>query len=136
MFEILEIIGGFIFFAVIGGLGLILIPSLLGCFGFILFWVIVLGLIVFFSVNFVWIALLAVVLYAVMAVRKFIRYSALPDYDTYLSDNLNVYHDGKVHCKHCGSDQIVQLGLHGLKSRSRYFMCLRCRQWLYKFKVI
>lgn len=136
MFEILEVIGGIVFFAVIGGLGLILIPSLLGCFGFIFFWIVILGLIVFFSVNFVWIAALAAIIYLVMAIRKLIRYSALPDYDNYLSDNLNVYHDGKVHCKYCGSDQILQLGLFGLKSRKRYFMCLRCRHWLYKFKVV
>lgn len=136
MFEVLEFIGGFVFFAFMGILSLILLPSLLGCFGFILFWVVILGLVVFFSVNFIWFFALAIIIYSIVAVRKFIRYQKLPIYDDYLNNNVNVYADGRARCCHCGSDQLIAVGLFGFQSRWRYYMCMHCRRWLYKFKVI
>ena len=136
MLHMLEIVGGFIFFIILSLLSLIILPSLFGCLGMVLFLVVLLGLIIFFSVNIAWFILIGLVVYAVVGIKKFFRYQRLPDYDSYLNNNSNVFVDGKAVCKYCGSSHIVQTGLFGFHSRSRYFVCTQCRGWLYKFKVL
>ena len=136
MMLIMEIIGGFIFFGILSFLSLIILPSLFGCFGFILFWVVLLSLIIFFSINIGWFLLFAVIIYAVLLIRKYSRYQSLPDYDSYLLNNPNAYHDGKATCNVCGSEHLIHTGLYGNQSKSRYYVCLNCKSWLYKFKVI
>ena len=48
----------------------------------------------------------------------------------------NAYHDGKASCNVCGSEHLIHSGLYGNQSKSRYYVCLKCKSWLYKFKVI
>jgi len=136
MMLIMEIIGGFIFFGILSFLSLIILPSLFGCFGFILFWVVLLSLIIFFSINIGWFLLFAVIIYAALLMRKYSRYKSLPDYDSYLLNNPNAYHDGKASCNVCGSEHLIHSGLYGNQAKSRYYVCLKCKSWLYKFKVI
>lgn len=136
MMVILEIIGGLMFFGFMGFLSLLLLPGLFGCFGF-LFIVVVLGsLIVFFSLNLVWVVLFGSAYYLLMAVFKYVRYNKLPTYDGYLAANPNVYQDGKVCCSFCSAEHISHIGLFGVRSKLRYYVCLRCRNWLYRFKVL
>ncbi|MDD3267126.1 MAG: hypothetical protein PHC75_08115 [Burkholderiales bacterium] len=131
----LEILGGFIFFSFISLLSLIIIPSIFGCAGFILFWIILISLVVAFSISFKWIGVAAIIIYGVLLFRRYLRYSNLPTYDDYLTDNPNIYQDG-VTCKHCGSHTIANRGLFGNSGKARFCVCLSCRKWLYRFKVL
>ncbi len=136
MMVLLEIIGGLIFFGFMGFLSLLLLPGLFGCFGF-LFIVVILGsLIVFFSLNLVWVIVFGSIYYLCMAGFKYLRYNKLPTYDGYLSTHPNVYHNDKVCCSFCGAEHISHVGLFGTRGKLRYYVCLRCRNWLYRFKVL
>lgn len=136
MLIFLEILGGIVFFGFISFLSLILLPSIFGCFGFILFWCILFAILTVFSISFKWLLICALIVYSVLLINKYTRYNKLPDYDGYLYNNSNVYNDGKAVCKYCGSEHITNQGLFGNSSRSRYYMCLRCRNWLYRFRIV
>ncbi len=136
MMILLEIIGGLVFFGFMGFLSLLILPSLFGIFGFVFLFILLIGLLVFFSLNFVWIFLFAISYYIVRSVTKYMRYNKLPNYDEYLSNNVNVYQNGKVVCKFCGSEHLTHQGLFSHRDRNRIYSCLRCRQWLYRFKVL
>lgn len=136
MMLILEIIGGLMFFGFMGFLSLLLLPGLFGCFGFLLVVVLLGGMIIFFSLNLVWVILFGLVYYIVMGGVKYLRYNKLPTYDSYLTANPNVYQNGQVCCSFCGAEHLSHVGLFGMRSKLRYYVCLRCRNWLYRFKVL
>lgn len=136
MILILEVLGLFVFFGLLGLLSLIIVPSIFGCLGFILFWAILLSLIVFLSINIGWFILIVLAIYVLLAISKYFRYRALPEYDIYLTDNQNIYENGQLHCKFCGSHNTVYRGLFGKNSNLSYYVCLKCRQWLCKFKEL
>lgn len=136
MLVLWEILGGIFFFGFVGFFSLILFSSLFGCFGFILFWAALIGLVMFLNISLKWIFISVVVVYALLLLKKYLRYQELPDYDGYLATNNNAYVNGKVICKYCGSEHLVHQGLFGRAGRLRYYVCVRCRNWLYRFKVI
>lgn len=133
---VFEVIGGLILFAFLSLMSFIILPSLLGCFGFILFLMVFIALMVAFSASIGWFIVFVIACYALVAVIRVVRYSQLPDYDKYLTENLNVYNDGQVHCCNCGSAQLMHVGLFGLRSKLRYYVCMSCRKHLYRFKVL
>lgn len=133
---LMEILGGLVFFGFLGFLSLLILPGLFGIFGFIFLIMLLIGLLVFFSLNFVWIVLFGLAYYVVRHVTKRLRYNKLPNYDDYLTQNVNVYQNGKAVCKYCGSEHLLQQGLFSPRDRSRFYSCLNCRQWLYRFKVL
>lgn len=133
---ILEIIGGFIFFGFVSLLSLLIIPSMFGCLGFVLFWACFVAVFMLFSISLKWIGICAIVFYAWMLIRKWIRYKKLPNYDEYLTINQNSYRDGHVVCNHCGSQHILNQGLFTRGGKLRYYLCLKCGSWLYRFKVL
>lgn len=136
MLVLWEILGGILFFGFVSFFSLILFSSLFGCFGFIVFWAILIGLVVLLKISFKWIFITGVLVYAFLLLKKYLRYKGLPDYDGYLSNNSNSYVNGKVVCKYCGSEHLVHNGLFGRSGKLRYYACVRCRNWLYRFKVI
>ena len=133
---ILEIIGGLFLFCILSIFSFILLPSIFGCFGLILFIIVFFSLVVYFSVSIVWFIGFLLVCYLLLGLVRYYRYWQLPDYENYLSTNSNAYFDGKLHCVNCGSSQIMHTGLFALNSKFRYYVCLNCRKMLYKFKVI
>jgi len=133
---VFEIVGGLLLFAFFSLLSFIILPSIFGCFGFLLFLAVFLALIITFSASIGWFILVAAVSYLVLAAIRFIRYYQLPDYDKYLATNVNAYTNGSVHCCNCGSGQIMHSGLFGLRSKWRYYICMNCRKQLYRFKVL
>ena len=96
--------------------------------GFILFLIVFIALMVAFSASIGWFIVFVLACYAIVAVVRIIRYSQLPDYDKYLSQNMNVYNDGQLHCCNCGSSQLMHVGLFGLRSKLRYYVCMNCRK--------
>lgn len=136
MMILFEILGGIVFFGIAGILSLLILPSLLGCFGFIAFWIVLIAILMVFSISIKWIIIFAAIVYAILLLNKWSRYTRLSDYDGYLASNANVYNNGKVVCKYCGSEHVINCGLFGKSGRLRYYMCLNCRNWLYRFKVL
>lgn len=135
MVMLFQIIGGLVFFSFISFLSLLILPSLFGCFGFVLFWAVIVGLLMLFSISLKWILIFALIFYAIMFINKYSRYKGLPDYNQYLATNVNVFANGRVVCKHCGADNVMNQGLFGTSSRLRYYVCGQCRSWLCRFKV-
>lgn len=135
MFILFEIIGGIVFFSFVSFLSLLILPSLFGCFGFVLFWAVIVGLLMLFSISIKWLLILVIAFYAIMFVNKYSRYNALSDYNQYLANNANVFVNGRVICNRCGSDNVINQGLFGKSSRLRYYVCSQCRSWLCRFKV-
>lgn len=133
---IFEIIGGLILFSVLSLFSFIILPSLFGCFGFLLFLGVFFALMVAFSASIGWFIIFIIISYLVLAIIRLIRYYQLPDYDQYLSQNVNAYVDSSVHCCNCGSTQLLHNGLFGLRSKLRYYICMNCRKQLYRFKVL
>lgn len=135
---IIELFLGMLFFTLLGLVSLVLIPSVLGCMGFVLGWMLFLGVLIFFSINIGWFLLSAGIFYVLLTLAKYWRYVNLPDYTQYRMENNSVVAtpEDKVSCKHCGSFHISQRGLFGSRSKLRYYGCLNCRCWLYKFKVL
>ncbi len=132
----LEIVGGLVLFSILSVFSFILLPTLFGCFGFILFLIVFFALLVYFSASILWFIGFVFISYLFLAIRKYFRYQKLPDYDAYLSQNVNAYVNGKVYCNSCGSEHIIHTGLFGPQSKLRYYMCMSCRKHLYRFKVI
>ncbi len=92
----------FLFSVLLVFFSLIFFSSLFGCFGFILFWAALIGLVMFLNISLKWIFISVVVVYALLLLKKrSLRYQELPDYDGYLATNNNAYVNGKVICKHC-----------------------------------
>lgn len=130
-----EILSGFIFFSFISLLSLIIIPSLFGCAGFVLFWLIIFAFLIVFDISLKWLFIAAIVTYGILLLKRYNRYKNLPSYDEYLTSNADVYQNGVV-CKHCGSHNVINVGLFGKSGRLRYYMCLQCRSWLYRFRIV
>ena len=129
-----EILGGLAVVGFLSMFGFIVLPSLIGCVGFILFLMIFLSLMLVVSVSLGWFILIAMIAYLVVALGKFIRYYKLPDYASYVSSN--GYSRATLACKNCGSTQLIHAGILGNRSKLRYYLCMSCRKALYKFKVL
>jgi hypothetical protein len=135
MFLLLEILGGMFFFTALFFWILILIPSIFGCMGFVIMLSALLGILVFFSINLKWFLLILLLFVAAAYSAKILRYVRLPNYASYIINHA-VTNPDRLCCYNCGSAQIAHFGLFSPKGKMRYFACLRCRKWLYKFKVI
>lgn len=133
---VFEIIGGLILFVVLSLLSFVILPGLFGCFGFILFLGVLLWLIVTFSASLGWFIVLAIFSYLLIALLRIYRYYQLPGYDKYLASNINTYVGGTTHCAYCNSEHLRHAGLFGLRSKLRYYKCMKCHKHLYRFKVI
>ncbi|MEN9945685.1 MAG: hypothetical protein RLZZ293_71 [Pseudomonadota bacterium] len=136
MMIIFEIMAGLVGLGVLSLLSLILLPSLLGCGGLMIFWIIFLLALVLFSIKLSSIIIFIGIVYASLLVYKLFRYQQLPDYSQYLQQRNYPPHDPAPICHNCGSFHLQQNGLFGRSSKLRYYQCTTCRRWLYKFKVI
>ena len=133
---ILEIMMGLFVMGLAGLFSLILISSVFGCFGFMLFWGAMLGFFIILDISFKWLFIGIFIFYGISILLKIIRYYQMPNYDDYLSMNANTYEPGQVVCCKCGSNSISNLGLFGHYGKLRFFICTRCRSWLYRFRVL
>jgi hypothetical protein len=135
MMILFELILGLLGFGLVSLLSLIVIPSLLGCGGIMGLWLLVLGLLLIFSIKLSWLLITMLGVYLCLGLIKFYRYQSLPNYERYLT-NRNVYLENQVQCCYCSSKQLVNRGLLGQRSKLRYWQCLQCKSWLYRFKVV
>lgn len=131
-----EILTSLFLMGLAGLFSLILISSMFGCFGFMLFWGAMLGFFIILDISFKWLLIGILAFYGISITLKIIRYYQIPNYDEYLSVNANAYQHGQVVCCKCGSSSVANLGLFGMYGKLRYFACTRCRNWLYRFNVL
>src|SRR3990167_9810915 len=116
-FEILSTLLFFIF------IGAVFSPVLGGCFIILLMLLILSGVIVFFSINFVWFLAAGLIIYAFNFGVKFWRWYKLPDVNEYLSAHPGCKLSVGVACYNCGSDKLLNQGLLHNKSRWRFYVC-------------
>jgi hypothetical protein len=118
--------------------GLLFNPFFGGCLGLIIFLLILSGIVVFVSVNFVWIILIGLIFYAISALVKYYRWHQLPDFTTYVTKHpqCKVDSSGGASCCACGSTQSMHNGLFGHKSKWRFYICTQCGTLLFRFKVL
>ncbi|MFN8770074.1 MAG: hypothetical protein ACK5Z5_01660 [Neisseriaceae bacterium] len=129
----LEILGTIILFMF---LGLFFSPFVGGCFGLLFILLILSGVIVFFSINFIWFLLLGLILYSFGWIIKYYRWHKLPTLDKYLENSPHSKLVSGIACCNCNSDSIINYGLLSQNSRFRYYVCKSCGHTLYRFTVL
>jgi fatty acid desaturase len=127
-----------VFFTIIALLfvGAIFTPFVGGCLTVMLFVAILGAVIVFFSLNFIWIIAIGLVVYFCGWLLKFYRWYKLPKLADYFDDNPQCNLNGEIACKNCNSTKIKHLGVFNHSSRYRYYTCLSCGHVLYRFTVL
>jgi|APCry1669190731_1035312.scaffolds.fasta_scaffold75423_1 hypothetical protein len=128
-----EVFATFLLFLFIGAF---FSPLIGGCFGVIIVFTILVGLIVFFSLNFVWFLLAGIVIYASSFVIKLIRWSKLPEVNEYLHAHPNSKLEVGVACHNCGSSNLNNQGLISKTGKLRYYTCSSCGTTMFRFKVL
>lgn len=129
----LEMLGGIFIFMF---LGLFFSPFVGGCFGLLLVLFILGGILVFFSINFVWFLLFGLILYLFGWATKYYRWRKLSTLDEYLEKSPNCKLANGIACCYCQSDHIMHYGLFNTNSRWRYYVCKSCGHTLYRFTVL
>lgn len=129
----IEVISTFLLFLFIGAF---FSPLLGGCFSVMLVFTILVGLIIFFSLNFVWFLAVGGVIYILGFLHKYLRYRKLLDINQYLSAHPECKLDVGVACYKCRSSNLTNRGLFGNRSRLRYYTCAQCGTTLFRFKVL
>lgn len=128
-----EMMSTFLFLLLVGAF---FSPILGGCFALFLMFFILSGMVVFLSVNFVWILGVGLVIYASGAVLKLWRWYQLPDVNTYLNNHPDCKLAVGVSCHNCGSDKLNNQGLFHNTSRWRFYVCSHCGTTLFRFNVL
>ena len=128
-----EVFATFLLFLFIGAF---FSPLIGGCFGVVIIFSLLVGLIIFFSLNFVWFLLAGVVIYASSFIYKFIRWSKLPDVNEYLHAHPNSRLEVGVACHNCGSTNLINQGLIKATGKLRYYTCGSCGTTMFRFKVL
>ena len=129
----IEVFSVFLFFLFIGAF---FSPFIGGCIGVIIVFSLLVGFIIFFSLNFIWFLAVGLVFYAVGFIIKYIRYHNLPDINQYISKYPNVKLADGVVCYNCGSTDFANRGLLNSKSKLRYYSCNQCGTVLFRFRVL
>lgn len=111
-------------------------PIFGGCFAIFLMFFILSGMVVFLSVNFVWILAIGLVVYAFGFVMRFWRWFKLPDVNQYLHDHPECKLSVGVSCHNCGSDKLNNNGLFHNSSKWRFYVCSHCGTTLFRFNVL
>lgn len=129
----LEMLSLFLMFLFIGAF---FSPFIGGCFGVVLIFTILIGFVIFFSLNFVWFLAAGIILYVVGFINKYRRYQKLPEINQYLLDHPQCKLDVGVACDSCGSSELTNRGLFSNTGRLRYYTCSQCGSNLFRFKVL
>jgi len=129
----LEIFSIFLLFMFVG---LIFSPVLGGCFALLIVLLIFSGVIIFFSLNFIWFLLAGLIFYAISFGIKYYRWYKLPEVNAYLEENPQCRLEQGISCKYCNSTDIHHHGLFNRKSRSRFYVCSSCGHTLYRFNIL
>lgn len=117
-------------------LGALFSPLLGGCFVLFLIFFILSGILVFLSVNFVWILLGGLAIYLINSVMRFYRWFKLPTSNEYLQNNPNCKLEVGISCHNCGSQKLVNHGLFYQRSKWRFYACRNCGTVLFRFNVL
>lgn len=128
-----EMMSTFLFLLLIGAF---FSPIFGGCFAIFLMFFILSGMVVFLSVNFVWILAIGLVMYAAGSIVKFWRWYKLDDVNTYLTNHPNCKLDVGIACHNCGSDKLNNQGLFYNNSKWRFYVCSHCGTTLFRFNVL
>lgn len=128
-----EVFATFLLFLFIGAF---FSPLIGGCFGVVVVFSLLVGLIIFFSLNFVWFLLAGIVIYSLGFIFKFIRWSQLPDVNEYLHTHPNSRLEVGVACHNCGSNNLINQGLIKKTGKLRYYTCSACGTTMFRFKVL
>lgn len=129
----LEVISTFLLFLFIGAF---FSPLLGGCFGVVLVFTLLIGFIVFFSLNFVWFLAIGLIIYAFGFLNKYFRYNKLPDVNQYLAAHPQCKLEVGVACHNCHSSRLNNRGLYNNRGKLRYYTCAQCGTTLFRFKVL
>jgi len=129
-FEVLTV---FLFFLLLSAF---FMPFFGGCIVFILVFLFLGGLIVFFSLNFVWLLAFGLIIYAYGLVTKYLRWHKLPDVNQYLHENPQCKLASGVCCNKCSSEKLNHFGLFHATSKWRFYSCAQCGTLLFRFKVL
>lgn len=117
-------------------LGIFFGPVFGGCFSVIVFLFILGVIVVFLSINFIWIIAIGLIFYFFGWAIKFYRWYKLPTLFEYFEQNPSCNLGSGILCKHCNSAHISHEGLLNQRSKYRYYMCDVCGHVLYRFKVL
>jgi hypothetical protein len=128
-----EMMSTFLFLLLIGAF---FSPIMGGCFAIFLMFFILSGMVVFLSVNFVWIMAIGVSIYAIGSIMKLWRWYKLSDVNQYLHDHPECNLAVGVSCHSCGSDKLTNHGLFHNSSKWRFYVCSHCGTTLFRFNVL
>ena len=117
-------------------LGLFFSPLIGGCFLLLLIFALLGGLLVFFSVNFIWFLLAGLVIYLSRIVVKYLRWQRLPDINQYLAKNPDCKLNVGVACYKCNSESLSNQGLFHQRGKWRFYTCSQCGSVLFRFVVL
>lgn len=129
----LEFIAAFVLFMI---LGLFFSPVIGGCFMLLLVFACLGGLLIFFSLNFIWFLLAGVVIYTVGLVMKYVKWRKLPEITEYLSLYPSCKLNVGVACCKCNSHELSNQGLFNQRSKWRFYTCSQCGSVLFRFCVL
>jgi hypothetical protein len=132
-FYYLELLFSFIALMVFG---MIFSPFFGGCLGAVIILLLLVGFIIFFSLNFIWFLLAGGILYACGALIKYWRWYKLPQLQEYLSLHPECKLAVGVSCCNCNSQQISHHGLFHQTSKTRFYSCDQCGSVLFRFRVL
>ena len=129
-FEIISIILLFLF------VGAFFSPLIGGCFSILVILTILVGIVIFFSLNFLWFFAIGIAFYFIAFLKKYLKYRKLPIITEYLFKYPSCKLDEGVACYSCQSSKLVNRGLFYQTSKIRYYTCGICGTNLFRFRVL
>jgi hypothetical protein len=133
VFYYLEMITTFI---ILSMLGLLFLPFFGGCLGLIIFVFVLGAILVFSSLHFIWLVMVALILYLVNIINKFIKWRKLPTSSAYLNLHPNCRIKEGIACFNCNSSELKNYGLFHARSKWRFYTCTQCGSSLFRFTVL
>lgn len=117
-------------------LGLFFSPVISGCFMLLLIFMVLAGILIFFSLNFIWFLFAGLFIYTAGLVHKYIKWKKLPNLTQYLSKYPECKLNVGVACCKCNSEHLLNQGLFNQRGRWRFYTCQRCGSILFRFTIL
>lgn len=111
-------------------------PFFGGCLILSIFFLLFGGLVIFFSLNFIWFLAGGILIYGYLLLHKLLKWRRLPDINQYLHDHPECKLAVGVCCYKCHVAQLNNVGLFHQGSKRRFYLCGNCGTTLFRFKVL
>jgi hypothetical protein len=117
-------------------MGLFFSPFIGGCFMLLLVFTLLGGLLIFFSINFIWFLLAGLFIYVIGLVLKYVKWLKLPNITEYLANHPECKLNVGIACCKCHSENLSNQGLFHQRGKWRFYTCSQCGSVLFRFTVL